>query len=672
MVSAERSVALARLFRLLESARPADAKAVVSQLSGAELAAAVEAAQGRISLPIREYILTEGPSCALAALAREAVLGRGEGPDNAVDRILLRCDPEADAAFFHLDPDLNLVARARRMILRDRKGPDGHAVIPAPVKQCLLDTLAAAGPGGRLLADLAAADDPDLVLAAASHARKLHASQAASIITTLAAHGRRAEAKRHRELWIGRGANFTILGFRRFAVLPYKYALGTDFTPVRDANVEAVSVEQYRERIEHHQKTPGPAAFSELRKAALVALQTGTMTASEVLEHTRPAALALTMAAACAHHGDGQPAQRRVADDLRLLIASHASEQLGRDPKRWARAVARANTFGGTVLGLLTDPDSERDTASDSGRVPRVPMDFSIYVTLDVDAANILLALAPRGVAERALLTRGAKRWITILAGGAPLCRALVEHIVTRGTVPQRERLAANEVTPDAVLERLMCRSEKTDIMLAIMDRDGVGREIAECAYAKAPRGRDLKDWIADRADVDPAAAMAALRGMADDPAWIVSVLRFANFDFGEPVRVAAYTLLAELAGVEAVWALELDRTESLETMAPYVRATMATGDTVPLAEAARTFPLPGSLRDAYPYSRPMQVTEEDVDHPLSRPLEDAVRTRLDGRVDRWLDLAGRLEADARTHPADQQEAGVPLADLIRYWPDEV
>ena len=132
----DRSAALARFLRLLESARPADIRAVVSALPEADLAAAVEAAQGRISLAIREYILDEGPSRALIALARQAILGRGEAAADIVDRVLMRCDPMADAAFFEA-PASASSSQARRARREDgvtgvrlaRVGCTGHAEV---------------------------------------------------------------------------------------------------------------------------------------------------------------------------------------------------------------------------------------------------------------------------------------------------------------------------------------------------------------------------------------------------------------------------------------------------------------------------------------------------------------------------------------------------------------
>lgn len=655
----DRSAALARFLRLLESARPADIRAVVSALPEADLAAAVEAAQGRISLAIREYILDEGPSRALIALARQAILGRGEAAADIVDRVLMRCDPMADAAFFEAPASASSsqARRARRVILRDRKGPDGHAIIAPAVKQSLLNAFAATatatdtasasdgGPDRALLSELAYADDPDLVLAVAPYGDKLSAAEAAAVIITLDAYGLRAQAKRHRGLWAGRGRTFRVLGFRRFGALSEKYAFTADFSRVPNLHVaNPVTLDQYRELVEASQ-SPQHAGFAHIRAVAWTSLRAGTMTPAEVLEHTRPAAAAISLAV-CEDSADERPGERRAADDMRVLITETALEHLGEDAKAWGRAVTWVNFSDGTLLQLLADPTATRDR--------RPSQNYSTHISGDLDAANVLLALAPRDTAARALTTKRMKHTINAAAAGAPLCRALVEHIVTRGTIPQREALAANEAAPDSVLARLLEQRELTHIGLAIIERFEVGPEIFARACATAPRGSLLREWTVDSARFYPIDALTALRSMTDDPSWLLSLLRATANEFDEPYRIAAYALLAEVAGMEPVWALELDRSGSLEKMAPYVRESMATGDAEPLYAATRANPV---VQDEEPDAEPdWPRTDEALDHPLNQPLENLVRNRLDGRVERWQQLAGLLAA--RPDATDEELIG--------------
>jgi hypothetical protein len=340
---------MVRLLSLLESARPTDVRAIASALPEAELAAAVEAVQGRISLALREYILTEGSSTLLVALARQAILTSGPSlrmsTSKTMGRILMRFDPEADAAFFETGFSGGRHDWARRAILRHRKGPDGRAVITPRVKQLLLDAVADADAAGRgeaadrLVAELATADDPDLVRAALPYADRLSASEAARAILTLDEYGHRAEVKRHRGLWAGRGRTFTFLGTRRFSVLPSIAEPDRVFSPARDSGSQPVSLEQYRELVEQHQP-PGRDALRLLYDAAQVALRAGTVSAAEILEHTRPAVLTVSLAfrekPECL-----RPDERRVLDDMRGLITKFAVARLGDDPQRWIHAIKR-------------------------------------------------------------------------------------------------------------------------------------------------------------------------------------------------------------------------------------------------------------------------------------------------------------------------------------------
>ncbi|MBS2549459.1 hypothetical protein KGQ19_21580 [Catenulispora sp. NL8] len=639
---------LLRFFRLLESARPADIPAVLAALPEADLAEAVTAMEGRLTRAARDHILARGPASALAASARQAIRGRGEDPDWIIDRVLTRFDPEADEVFFTFNSADPRVHRARRAILRDRQGPDGHAVVAPGVRRRLLALTRAKS---RLQEadwwdEVADADDPELLLALMPHAAWLTGRQAARVIATLDAHGLRAEVKRNRGLWECRGSAFSRLGFPRINNLSWVYTFRSDITPVQES-MEAVSVDQYRELVGEAASLKSPQAAHRLRVLAWAALRAGTMSPAEVLEHTRPAALAMSLAVS--DGGGHLPGEQRAADDMRFCIAGYAAEWLADDPDRWGQAFSRMYTYKGTILELFAKPDSavryhfvSVEALPDGAR----------------EAANILLALAPADVAARALADPATwDETITAAAGLTPLCRALVDHVVADGTLQQRRELAANGATPDPVLARLMDESADPHLLLRIMGRaTAVGREIIERAYALAPRDDQVMRWISGQ---DPAEALDALRHMAEDPAWVLSVLRVtiprwrADAQRG---RMAAYALLAELIGVEAVWALELELAGSLEAMAPRVRESMAAGDAEPLIEAARGFSA------QWPRNLPSWRDGIDLDHPLDRPLENLVRAHLDGRPDRWLHLAALLQAtpDARYEDLIAEAARLP------------
>ena len=262
--------------------------------------------------------------------------------------------------------------------------------------------------------------------------------------------------------------------------------------------------------------------------------------------------------------------------------------------------------------------------------------------------ANILLAMAPRAVAEQVVALKSMEDTIEDAAGDSPLCRALVEHVLARGTFAHWERLAANEATPDPVLERLLEKTNSRTILHAILERELVAPEVLRRVYAVVPRDRRLRGWIVKRAQDDPMTALDALRHTADDMAWMLKTLRAVTPHLDTSERIAADVMVAEISGVEAVWALELDRTGALDSMAAHVRASMAAGDAEPLVQAAAADPIEADGADA---DGPAELSfdpsreESDLDDPLRRPLEELIRGRLDGRVDRWLRLAERLRA---------------------------
>lgn len=648
----EHSAALIRLFDLLASGRPADARAVAAALPEEDLAAVVDAAGDRVSLPVRGHILSEGTSRTLIALARYAVSGV-EGGASTMDRVLLRFDPEADAAvFFDLDTSLLGVRRARRLILRDRQGPDGHAVIPPRVKQALLDAVADTEPDPHLRNELALADDPDLVMALVPYADRLSCQEAANVIGTLVAYGRRQDAKRHRALWPTTRREFYILGFRRYRSLPGPYTPFLQSIARVDPRVDGMDAEAY---VDYYWRQRA-VGYLAIREGARVALLAGTMVAAEVLEHTRPARVAVTLAV-CKESSESQPGERRAADDVRVLLDRYTADRLADDPDRWARVIAGVNTFPGTVPDLLAE--AEAGVEADAEPDPESSPNHRSSSLADVNAANILLALAPRAVAEQVVAAKSMERTIAAVAGEAPLCRALVEHVLTRGTFEQRLRLAANNVTPDAVLLRLLEQSRDDTILHAILERDFVAREVLRRVYVVVPRDDWLRRWILQRAQDDPATALDALRHTTDDMAWMLETRRSAFRYLYRRDRILADAMLAEAAGVEAVWAMELDRAGTLESMAPHVRASMGTGDAEPLIQAARAAAAEQAeeledddLDDDDPLLNPPR-TLAGLDDPFSRPLEALIRSRLDGRLDRWLHLAELLRA--RPNATDEE-----------------
>lgn len=160
--------------------------------------------------------------------------------------------------------------------------------------------------------------------------------------------------------------------------------------------------------------------------------------------------------------------------------------------------------------------------------------------------------------------------------------------------------------------------------------------EVLHRVYAVVPRDSQLRTWIIDRVQEDPAGAVDALRHTADDMAWMLETLRLILLRFDRWERARADAILAQVAGVEAVWAREPDRVGDLRAMAPRVRESMATGDAEPLIRAALA-PAAEAVKPAVHWwdtPRPDPSREEaDLDVPLGRPLEALICSWLDGHV---------------------------------------
>ncbi|MFD0633434.1 hypothetical protein ACFQ9X_19545 [Catenulispora yoronensis] len=114
-----------------------------------------------------------------------------------------------------------------------------------------------------------------------------------------------------------------------------------------------------------------------------------------------------------------------------------------------------------------------------------------------------------------------------------------------------------------------------------------------------------------------------------------------------EPALLCAYGALAFAAGPEPVWALELQRVGSLEQALPEVRASLLTGTADPLIEAARQVPRRHWLDTVADEDHRYQALRSDaeLDRTGHFPREALVAAHLDGRPDRWREVARRLAA---------------------------
>jgi hypothetical protein len=648
-LGSERIDALRRWSRLLDAARAGDIPQILRALPEADLVGMLDVADAPVSLAVCEYVLAHGSTAAVIALARRVVLGEcDEGalvlhpgrrhprwlrwvaplrkpqarPTPLLGRILLRRDPEVDAAFFDLDDTLGAVRSARLAILSDSRGSGRRASIPPEVKKRLLDAVAEhaahATDGGapRLLSDLATADDPDLVLAALPYQRYLDAYRKAGAVATLIRHGRRKDLmKLYPKLWkqVSREA-------RRMARSPRRS--GWEYKgPARPA---VMSRDHYIKETETTEYREYPRL---LRQYAMESLRTGTIVADDVVAHSRPAVVALSLTY-CTGRDERLPGARRAADDMRTLISERLTAAAGEDPERWAALIGRAAGFHGTFPELLGGLD---------GGFPPQSYPYDDRSAHDPwNATTMLFAMAPHDVAKHVLEDdpRNCDRLQDHLAASAPLTRYLVERVIRDGTAGQREALAGNDATPDSVLTRLL---EHKELAGVIARRRFVAPEIRLAALNRY--GFDKTRGIADHPirevmKLGNEAFLSTLKA-ATDPEQLVTIVDAATFSLAPEVRMAAYSILAEAAGPEAVWALELNRAGSLEEMEPQVRASMAAGT----AEALHSVL---SVQD--PGQQPWRA-DARLDEPFAHSLEALTRAHLDGHPERWPALVDLMAA---------------------------
>ncbi|WP_194914498.1 hypothetical protein [Catenulispora rubra] len=379
-------------------------------------------------------------------------------------------------------------------------------------------------------------------------------------------------------------------------------------------------------------------AVTRLRALALAALCAGALTAEQILDHTRPAALTLALAV-CTPADYARPWMRRATGDVRVLLARRLSEELGEDDRRWAAAITVSGSFTGTVAELLH-----------SDQAPAGFRRFFDANHSDYAPQNVLLALAPRGVAGRYLAgvglsgPAGDHQWEWMLASG-PLSRPLVDHVLAHGTVGHRRRLLGNELCPDYVLEQAPVGYTREILLRRLLPPhvrsrafhffDREPREARLWARGLAERGRD------DLIDL--------AWSLLDAPELLRQVVVAALGRADQATLTCLYGALAEAAGPEPVWALDLERAGSLEAVLPPVRASMASCSAEPLVEAARQTPRRHwiDVLDPERFGCQGLRAEAELDRTGHFPLEALVAAHLDGRADFWAELARRLAAGA-------------------------
>ncbi|ACU74223.1 hypothetical protein Caci_5364 [Catenulispora acidiphila DSM 44928] len=388
------------------------------------------------------------------------------------------------------------------------------------------------------------------------------------------------------------------------------------------------------------------AAVTRLRALALEALCAGSLSAEQVLDHTRPAALALALAV-CTPAEYARPWFRRATGDVRVLLARRLAEELGEDHVRWAAAIDLSGSFAGSVGELLHSDEAP-------GSVHRfLHPHRSSHAT-----QNLLLALAPRDVAARYLAGLVETRRPNVVAykmdwmlRSGPLSRPLVARGVGGSVGGQRE-LLGNDLCPDFVLEQVHGGYARHVMYREIIPPKVLKRAFR--AYAASEPAHEVRAWAVSLLGERTDRLMDLAWSLTDAPT-LLHRLVAAVLDRADPATLTClYGALAEAAGPEPVWALDLERAGSLDAVQPAVRASMAAGSAEPLVEAAKRIPRRHWLDvlDEEAFGGQMLRDEAELDRTGHFPLEALVAARLDGRPERWAEVArqvagGRMPVEA-------------------------
>ncbi|MFD0633433.1 hypothetical protein ACFQ9X_19540 [Catenulispora yoronensis] len=148
-------------------------------------------------------------------------------------------------------------------------------------------------------------------------------------------------------------------------------------------------------------------SVSRLRLLALEALRAGTLTAEQVLEHARPAVLAVTLGV-CTPEEYVWPGARRATGDVRVLLRDGLAAALGEDDDRWSAVIEASGSFDGTFAELLLEAGQANHADQTSPHTHEPPGGFRRFFCsprTHHNPLNLLLGLAPRAVAERYLNT---------------------------------------------------------------------------------------------------------------------------------------------------------------------------------------------------------------------------------------------------------------------------
>lgn len=712
--------AAARVLLFTQVARPGDLPLIISALSPAELNAGIARLGPRLPEAVIDHVVAHGPRAARRTLAwqlrlpppRPAVRpalstrpSRGEGPRQSVGRghdvarrrLLSLAEPDIDRALFGRLEQVG-IAWVRSAILRDRVGSDGEPIVPPDLRAELADFLGSASLplAPSHLADTDTGNPEFELLRVLAGARDFGLSLPASRVLGLPGPIPHSEPGWRDQAWVQRwdkpgagsrawrldwdevlhlaadhhavaGDRGRFLGqvagldeaaaredvpedVRRQLLASYPQAAWQTGAPdVATLRRIAAAVPALRQRWGRFEEEP---EFRAAIKDLLIrGLALGSLTAAQVIEHAVPASAVLDLAWRSA---DAILPAARGRADLAGELSALLDRRLGADVPLWYALLMRSCLWTGTVAELV-------DSTAVLGPRQAIPDEAEIDAALpDGPSVNVLLTFA-RPHVSREILADGLAELDALeldLLEGCPLPPELVERALAAGAGYEGRRiLAANPVTPVAVLQRLLHDTvDPTDTRLTLLTDapDPAIRYAAlELLEESGTSWAQIMHFVKNLGE----AYVYQLVAAAPNAERLHFLLKKLGRHLGPDTSALLYGRLAAEAGPEPVWDAATVVAGAVAEVDPFVRASMAGGDSQPLLRAAEI----ASHRHLPGVTVPDEAAEASAPHPEDPArwvLETAVRQHLDNRPHRWRIMVRRLMAAGPLEYAQ-------LADLV-------
>lgn len=668
----------ARFLDVLGLGRREDVAEVLAALPPEELIAGLEGRALQVPDVVLDHVIANGPHAAWLVLADEA--RRFPSPQSTEIKVLIRRllrlrDPDVDMALFGLDlPLANRTAWTwvRLAVVRDRVGADGRPVVPARLAARIAERQRGMRrpltTQDRILsevlveaADPALADPARAVLGREPEPPKVRPDENSPV---------------DRMLWFSHwnSPGVASAGFaldwddvlslaHQDNLLAEGWISGEQaWFPVRSVGLdEAMGREDcppdiletlagaYNQRLPpvwrpdlhavqcFERWNPKYATYEEDVAAEVVrGLRRASLTAREVLEGIKPARMVAGLAEPAPAPAGPAGLDRAVRElvELRDLLAERLRERLGDDADRWIRVVLAVESRLDRPLAALID---EAATAGPPPAEPATRWWPPPERSGPPCAPNVLLSFAPSDVAAHVLRHLPART--RLMAQRRPLFPALIDAALgPEGDEETRAAVAASPWTPESTMRALVEDPETSEKVLWDVFRTRGDATLRRVALRRLLDQGMTSGRLAEGLRDGPVGISALFDGCTDPVliAGLVGHVPHFRRAGGRADRLRLYARLAELAGPEPVWALEVKLARTLDRMDETVRASMTSGDAAPLLAGAAE-PLP-EAENAVPETWP-----EPPPRDPGWTRAELVRDALDGRADRWLLLAAQF-----------------------------